>query len=36
MGHHHHLQSSDGYRPPNGFLLANARTEGTFEEIPVM
>lgn len=34
MGYHHHIVLPD--KPEVGFLLANRRTESTFEEIPVM
>ncbi|TFK40456.1 hypothetical protein BDQ12DRAFT_679443 [Crucibulum laeve] len=34
MGHHHHLELPE--TPSPGYLLANRRTESTFEEIPVI
>lgn len=34
MGHHHHIVLPD--KPDHGLLLANRRTESTFEEIPVI
>lgn len=34
MGYHHHIVLPD--KPDLGLLLANRRTESTFEEIPVI